>query len=88
MLEAMATGLPVAVLDCSPAIRQTITHEVNGLVIPSEDQIASALHRILSSNSIRKELGESAFHRARDFEWSAIAPQWISAFGAAIGSKS
>jgi GalNAc-alpha-(1->4)-GalNAc-alpha-(1->3)-diNAcBac-PP-undecaprenol alpha-1,4-N-acetyl-D-galactosaminyltransferase len=88
MLEAMASGLPVAVLDCSPAIRQTITHEVNGLVIPSDDQIASTLHRILASGSLRKELGEAAFHRARDFEWSAIAPQWISAIGAALGAMS
>ena len=88
MLEAMASGLPVAVLDCSPAIRQAITHEVNGLVIPSEDQIASTLQRILSSDALRKELGEAAFNRARDFEWSAIAPQWISAIGAAVRSKS
>ena len=88
MLEAMASGLPVAVLDCSPAIRQTITHDVNGLVIPSEDQIANTLQRILSSNALRKELGDAAFNRARDFEWSAIAPQWISAIGAAVRSKS
>ena len=88
MLEAMASGLPVAVLDCSPAIRQTITDEVNGLVIPSEDQIASTLRRILSSDTLRKELGDAAFHRARDFEWSAIAPKWISAIGAAARSMS
>jgi GalNAc-alpha-(1->4)-GalNAc-alpha-(1->3)-diNAcBac-PP-undecaprenol alpha-1,4-N-acetyl-D-galactosaminyltransferase len=87
MLEAMASGLPVAVLDCSPAIRQTITHDVNGLVILAEDQIASTLQRILSSDALRKELGEAAYHRARDFEWSAIAPQWISAIGAAVSTS-
>lgn len=84
MLEAMASGLPVAVLDCSPAIRQTITDEVNGLVIPSEDQIASALQRILTSDSLRRDLGQAAFQRARDFEWSVIAPQWILAIRSAF----
>jgi GalNAc-alpha-(1->4)-GalNAc-alpha-(1->3)-diNAcBac-PP-undecaprenol alpha-1,4-N-acetyl-D-galactosaminyltransferase len=79
MLEAMASGLPVAVLDCSPAIRQTISDEVDGIVIPSLDLISSTLHRMLSSDSLREALGRAAFRRARDFEWSAIAPQWLAA---------
>lgn len=78
MLEAMASGLPVAVLDCSPAIRQTIENGVDGLIIPSEDQIVSVLDRILSSESLRNSLGQKAAIRALDFEWSAIAPQWLS----------
>ena len=78
MLEAMASGLPVAVLDCSPAIRQTITNGTDGLIIPSEDQIASVLDRILSSKSLRNSLGQRAAIRARDFEWSAISPQWLT----------
>ena len=79
MLEAMASGLPVAVLDCSPAIRQTISDGESGLVIPSEDQIPNVLNRLLSDESLRNTLGQNAAIRARDFEWSAIAPQWLSA---------
>jgi len=86
MLEAMASGLPVAVLDCSPAIRQTISDEVNGLVIPSEDFISSTLHRMLSSDSLRNALGQAAFQRARDFEWASIAPQWLATI-ASLSSK-
>ena len=86
MLEAMASGLPVAVLDCSPAIRQTISDEVDGLVIPSEDFISRTLHRMLSSDSLRNALGWAAFQRARDFEWTAIAPQWLAAI-ASLSSK-
>ena len=86
MLEAMASGLPVAVLDCSPAIRQVISDKVDGLVIPSEDFISSTLHKMLSSDSLRDALGRAAFQRARDFEWSAIAPQWLAAI-ASIRSK-
>jgi len=79
MLEAMASGLPVAVLDCSPAIRQVISDQVDGLVIPSEDFISSTLHKMLSSDSLRDAFGRAAFQRARDFEWKAIAPQWRAA---------
>ncbi len=82
MLEAMASGLPVAVLNCSPAIRQTITDGQSGLVIPSEDQISNVLHRLLSDESLRNFLGQNAAIRARDFEWSTIAPQWLSAIAA------
>ncbi len=82
MLEAMASGLPVAVLNCSPAIRQTITNGQSGLIIPSEDQIANVLHRLLSDESLRNFLGQNAAIRACDFEWSAIAPQWLSAVAA------
>lgn len=83
MLEAMASGLPVAVLDCSPAIGQTISNGVDGLIIPSDDQISSVLDRLLSIQSLSNSMGQRAATRARDFEWSAIGPYWISAIAAA-----
>lgn len=83
MLEAMASGLPIAVLDCSPAIRQTITDGENGLIIPSEGQIYAVLDRLLSSEALRIALGSNAAKRASDFEWSAIAPQWLKAISIA-----
>ena len=83
MLEAMASGLPVAVLDCSPSIRLTISNGVDGLIIPSEDQISSVLNRLLSSESLCNSLGQSAATRARDFEWCEIAPHWLAAIATA-----
>ena len=79
MLEAMAAGLPVAVTDCSPAIRQTITDGVDGLIISSEGQTAAVLDRLLSNPELRLSLGRNAASRARDFEWSSIAPLWLHA---------
>jgi GalNAc-alpha-(1->4)-GalNAc-alpha-(1->3)-diNAcBac-PP-undecaprenol alpha-1,4-N-acetyl-D-galactosaminyltransferase len=78
MLEAMGAGLPVAVLDCSPAIRQTITDQVNGLVISSPEDIGNILRHLLADSSLQESLGRHAFMRAKDFEWSAIAPQWLA----------
>jgi len=83
MLEAMAAGLPIAVLDCSPAIRQTVADGVNGLIIKSDDQIEQVLRRLLDSESLRIELGGNASVRARDFDWTMIAPQWMQAIQAA-----
>lgn len=83
MLEAMASGLPVAVLDCSPAIRQTISDGVNGLVIPLAKDIPAVLDRLLTDESLRVRLGQMASVRANEFEWSAIAPQWLIAIRSA-----
>ena len=55
-----------------------ITDGLDGLIIPSEDQIASVLDRLLSSESLRTSVGQKATIRARDFQWSTIAPQWLS----------
>ena len=84
MLEAMAAGLPVAVTDCSPAIRQTITDGVDGLIISSEGQTAAVLDRLLSNPELRLSLGRNAASRARDFEWSSIAPLWLHAIHQAM----
>jgi len=75
----MAAGLPVAVADCSPAIRQTITDGVDGLVISSEAETTAVLDRLLSNPELRLSLGRNAASRARDFEWSSIAPLWLHA---------
>ena len=77
MLEAMASGLPIAVMDYSPAIRQTVADGVNGLIIQTEVQIGHVLHRLLESESLRMELGRHAADRARDFDWNRIAPMWL-----------
>ncbi len=79
MLEAMGAGLPVAVFDCGPAIRHAISDGIDGLVIPSEDQITVVLNRMLSSDSLRNTLGQKAAEQAKYFEWPTIAPQWLAA---------
>ena len=86
MLEAMGAGLPVAVFDCGPAICHAISDGVNGLIISSEDQVADVLDRLLSNDSLRNTLGQNAAERAKHFEWSTIAPHWLSAIAKAARS--
>ena len=77
MLEAMACGLPVAVLNCSPAIGETIQHEKNGLVIANESEIVSNLNKLLSDRQLRATLGTNASHRSKDFLWDKLAVKWL-----------
>jgi len=84
MLEAMAAGLPVAVTDCSPAIRYALEDEVNGLIVHDESQIESKLERLLSNRELRFSLGRKGAKRAGEFEWENIAPQWIDAITRAM----
>jgi glycosyltransferase involved in cell wall biosynthesis len=79
MLEAMSMGLPVAVTDCSPSVRETIVHERNGLLIPmpaTPASIAATLTQLLSDASLRIKLGKQAALKASEFDWQAIAPRW------------
>ncbi|MEQ1828222.1 MAG: glycosyltransferase [Pirellula sp.] len=89
VLEAMACGLAVAVTDCSPAIRETISDEHNGLIISAHgnpSEIASTLDRLLSDEKLRSKLGLNARHRAMDFEWACVAPKWLELCQKVVGS--
>lgn len=85
LLEAMGTGLAVAVTDCSPAIRETLNDLENGIVISHESQMVSSLDRLLSSPELRQNLGSRAFERSKDFQWDQVAPQWHDAIETATG---
>jgi len=84
LLEAMATGLAVAVTDCSPAIRETITDLDNGLIISDDTPMADCLDRLLSSQELRQSLGSKAWERSKDFQWNHIAPKWHAAIETAM----
>lgn len=84
LLEAMATGLAVAVTDCSPAIRETITDLDSGIIISDDTQMVDCLDRLLSSQELRQSLGSRALERSKDFQWNQIGPKWHAAIGAVI----
>ncbi len=79
MLEGMASGLPAVVFDCSPAIRDAITDQTNGWIVSSQASFQEALATLLQSESQRIAMGEQAWKRARDFQWSRLAPKWNEA---------
>lgn len=61
LLEAMAHGLPVVATDL-PSIRETITQEDTGLLVPGSDprSLAAALARLAGAPALRQRLGSAA----------------------------
>ncbi|MFJ8357764.1 glycosyltransferase [Streptomyces sp. NPDC093984] len=75
LVEAMASGLPVAASDL-PAIRELVESGVNGqLVVPGSSRVwADALEVLLRSPGTRRDRGAAArAFVARDRTWSQIA---------------
>ena len=59
-LNAMGRGKPVVVTD-APGVRDYITHEETGLIVPNEPQaLADAVNRLLADRGLAQRLGDAA----------------------------
>lgn len=78
LAEAMAAGLPVVAFDCPFGPSEMIEHEVDGLLVCSEDVsgLAAALSRIMSDPALRKRLGAAAGASAARFAPYRIIERW------------
>jgi glycosyltransferase involved in cell wall biosynthesis len=84
VVEAMACGTPVITSNV------TSLPEVAGtaalLVDPkSEDEIASALERVLGDAELRARLREAGKARAREFTWRRMADETVAVYRALAG---
>jgi len=87
--EALWCGLPVVALDDAMGVAFQVKHSVDGLLVPPGSgeitRLVDAIDQVLSSPSLRRELGEKAAIRARE----RVAPeiiyaQYESAYASAI----
>ncbi len=79
LLEAMALGLPCVSTDCrggGPAM--VIDSEVNGLLVPPEDEkaLADAMLRILENPEDAERMGANARKTAESFRPETVFEQW------------
>ncbi len=81
LVEAMACGLPV-VAARSGAVPEIVRDGQDGfLVTPGEDkELAAAVGRILSDDSLRRSLGHAARKRARIFDMESHVKNMLSVF--------
>lgn len=82
IVEAMACGLPVISTRCPFGPEEIITHGVNGLLVPmdQEDRLAGAILEVLGDESLRNRLGQAGKRRAEDFRLENILPQFEEMF--------
>ena len=73
----MACGLPVAATAVGGVCE--LIDDDNGISVPAGDYVAlgNALAILVSSASLRKELGEKSREKVRNYStWDIIMPQW------------
>lgn len=78
LVEAMACGLPVVASDCWSVSPEIARHEVDGILVPCGDAgaLATALARMMRSESLRRQLGRAAVASAERFRLPVVIEQW------------
>lgn len=79
VLEAMACGLCVISTNVG-GIPYLLTDGEDSLLVPPDDPeaMAAAIRRILTEPGLAEHLSRNARHKAEQFDWSVILPQWES----------
>ncbi len=75
-VEAAACGTPAVAAD-SPGLRESVRHEVTGLLVPPDDPaaIAAALTRLAGDPALVTRLGRGGRTFAESLSWEAAAAQ-------------
>ena len=83
-LEAMAAGRAV-VASRVGGVPELVKQDENGLLVPPDDAptLAEALTRLVRDPALNARLGENGARYVRDFDWDAIAAQYLEVYGAA-----
>lgn len=84
-IEAMASGLPSALSRAS--VMPEIAGDAAVYFDPENtDEIAAAINKVLSDESLRQRLRAAGLRRARDFSWAETARRTMAVLRAAAGA--
>ncbi|HXF05273.1 MAG TPA: glycosyltransferase family 1 protein [Blastocatellia bacterium] len=87
LVEAMACGCPVVTSNRTGCAE--VVGEAGLLVDPySVDEIAEAMRRLITEDSLRQQLREQGFRRAQAFSWSRSAAEHARIFSHVVGGSS
>lgn len=78
VLEAAAAGLPVVCRDDYGP--EGVLHGRSGFAVGDDEALFSSLGRLLSSPTLRSEMGREAREHAAAFDWGCIVPRWAEIF--------
>ena len=82
LIEAMACGLPVVSFDCPCGPKDIVSHDEDGLLVPSGDieKLANAMSQLMDSYELRHQMAKNAIGNVRRFQIEEIADRLQSLF--------
>lgn len=88
LIEAMACGLPVVSFDCPCGPKDIVSHDEDGLLVPSGDidKLANAMSQLMDSYELRHQMAKNAICNVRRFQIDEIADRWQSLFEDVLNS--
>ncbi len=83
LLEAMAWGIAPVSFDCESGPREIIRHEVDGLLVPSQnvEALAQAMHRLLADDAERSRFADRALEVRKRFSEDKFFETWDRILG-------
>lgn len=78
ILEAAACGLPVIVRNSYAP--ETVLHGVTGYQAASDDEMFSRLEALITSEDLRRTLGQAGRNHSLKFDWDLITRKWEQTF--------
>ena len=89
LTEAMACGLPVVSYACPYGPEEIVTNGIDGFLVQvgDEEKLAERIEYLMEHESVRKEMGEAALKKSKQFEMDKIIGQWMALFRELIEEK-
>lgn len=84
LVEAMALGTPVIATDCLGGVREVLDGGTAGYLVPPNDVAAlcTAMTTLVDDDRLRHCLIDAGRRRAKDFDPTAVAGEWLRLVGA------
>ena len=77
-IEAMAAGTPVVATPNEGALE--VTRRGRDGLLCRDDELGSALLRVLGDEALRQKLREAGLRRAQDFGWDKVCAQYLAVY--------
>ena len=88
LLEAMASGVPIAASDI-PGYRTILNPAREGILVPPRDpgELARAIVSLARDGSLRRELGEAGRRQALRYDWPVVVRRLESVYRGALEGR-
>ena len=82
LLEALSAGLPIVTFNYKYGADEIVTEGNNGFIVEEDDikTLADRIGKLISNESLRREMGENAYISSQRFLPEVIANRWMDLF--------